>query len=117
MSEFSETYHLRTSKQKEGVELLERAGLHGYVYPTKSDWIMLLVEGQMFEASPELVSNNNGSVLIHVIYAEDHGWSCEFYAGPQKVATILQTWDPKDSFELSADFVNTVSAILAFPAE
>lgn len=35
MSEFSASYHLVTSSQQDAVNLLEKANLHGYVFPEK----------------------------------------------------------------------------------
>ena len=44
MSEFSESYHLRSERQDDAVELLRRAKLKGYVYPPTSGWVTFLAE-------------------------------------------------------------------------
>ena len=118
MSEFTETYHLRSDQQLIGLELLDRAGLHGYVFPPQDGWMMVLAEGRLFADNLELVTHNRQSdVLMRIIYAEDHGWFCEFFAGPQRAAAIQQSWDTHRDFKLTEDFVNVVSSLLDLTAE
>lgn len=73
MSEFSESYHLRCDDQDEGVSLLKRAGLSGFVFPSNNNWITVLAEDGEFELNKSLVHANRG-LMLHYVFAEDHGW-------------------------------------------
>ena len=56
MSEFSESYHLRSERQEDAVELLRRAKLKGYVYQPVSGWVTFLAEQGVFEPSPTMMA-------------------------------------------------------------
>lgn len=78
MSEFSESYHLKTDNQQIVVDLIRKANLQGYVFPEKNGWVTFLVKGQSFEADESIILHNPG-ILIHYIYAEDHGWGLRIF--------------------------------------
>jgi hypothetical protein len=73
MSEFSESYHLQCVDQNEGVALLKRAGLSGFVFPSNNSWITILAEDCDYELNKSLVRANRG-LMLHYVFAEDHGW-------------------------------------------
>lgn len=49
MSEFSDSYHLRSNNQQDGVDLLRAAGLRGYVFPPENGWVTVVAEGEEFD--------------------------------------------------------------------
>ena len=49
MSEFSESYHLRSERADDAIELLRRAKRKGYVYQPINGWITFLAEEGVFE--------------------------------------------------------------------
>jgi hypothetical protein len=68
MSEFSESYHLFSSNQEEGISLLRNAGIRGFVFPEENK-------------------------LLHYIFAEDHGWSLSIFERTTKTFHYDCSWD------------------------
>ncbi|MGN7761919.1 hypothetical protein [Paenibacillus sp. 22594] len=73
MSEFSESYHLRSSDREDVVKLLRASGNTGYVFPEANGWITFVIEGSDFDLNQPLLEHNPAT-LVHYIYAEDHGF-------------------------------------------
>jgi hypothetical protein len=92
MSEFSESYHLRGTDIKEGVALVQRAGLKGYVFPPKDGWIPIVAEGNSFAPDERITSRNTG-ILLHYVSAEDHGWSFAVFEGKELRCGYDCAWD------------------------
>lgn len=78
MSEFSESYHLRANNPQIVVDLIIASNNKGYVCPEKNGWVTFVLKGQDFEIDENIISLNPG-VLIHYIYAEDHGWELRIF--------------------------------------
>lgn len=78
MSEFSESYHLRADNPQIVVDLIKASNNKGYVFPEKNGWVTFILKGQDFEIDEKIISLNPG-VLIHYIYAEDHGWDLRIF--------------------------------------
>ena len=74
MSEFSESYHLRSDRMEDAVELLQRAKLRGYVYQPVNGWVTFLAQDGVFEPDEKIVAAAT-KPLLHYVSAEDHGWS------------------------------------------
>lgn len=111
MSEFSESYHLKSSKQEDGVSLLKRASLSGYVLPQHSGWVSLVLKESQFEPIDELISSNHGQ-LIHYIYAEDHGWEISIYLNSKQVLNYRCDWEDEISIDdksLRMDLIKELS--------
>lgn len=92
MSEFSESYHLRSISQNDGVELLRRAGLKGFVFPPANAWVTIVAEGAPYEPNKKLITANTG-VLLHYMYAEDHGWAFSVYSGSEPAVEYGCYWE------------------------
>lgn len=92
MSEFSESYHLRTERQEDAAELLKQTGLHGYVFPVTNGWVTLLAEGGMFEPDAGLVAAAR-QPLLHYVSAEDHGWSFALFDRGAVTCGYRCEWD------------------------
>ncbi|MBD1912956.1 MULTISPECIES: hypothetical protein [unclassified Leptolyngbya] len=101
MSEFSESYHLRQASQEDAVQLLQRAGLKGIVFPSSSQWTSFVPGGQDWEALPAIVQANSG-ILLHYSYGEDHGWTIEVYEDAEHRMVFQHWWD--DFSEELGDF-------------
>lgn len=92
MSEFSESYHLRGEGIEEGVALLRRAGLKGYVFPPENGWISMVAEQNSFEPDQRITSQNRGT-LLHFFSAEDHGWGFAVFEDEKVVCAYTCGWD------------------------
>jgi len=92
LSEFSESYHLRSADLDDGVTLLQRAGLPGFVFRPEAGWVTLLAPGPPFVPNLRLVQANP-SLLLRYFFAEDHGWGFDVYRGAFRVAAFEVDWD------------------------
>ncbi|MBW4421424.1 MAG: hypothetical protein KME13_19710 [Myxacorys californica WJT36-NPBG1] len=92
MSEFSESYHLREASQEDAVQLLQRAGLNGIVFPSNNQWTSFVPTGQDWEGLPAIIQANLG-LLLHYSYGEDHGWVIEVYEGAERQMVFQHWWD------------------------
>jgi hypothetical protein len=112
MSEFSESYHLRTENSSDAVELLRRAGLNGFVYPPTGGWVSFVAEGGDFEPDERIVSVA-GRVLLHYVCAEDHGWNFTLFDGAKVISRYRCDWED-EVLVASAEYDRT--ALLPFVA-
>lgn len=89
MSEFSDSYHLRTRDPARVIQLLRAAKRYGAVLPTSTGFVPFLVEGaaDVGGVAPEVLAHNAG-VLVHYAYAEDHGLVIRAFENAACVATI-----------------------------
>jgi hypothetical protein len=92
MSEFSESYHLRSERAEDAIELLRRAGLKGYVYQPVNGWVTFLAEQGVFEPDIRIVAAATHP-LLHYVSAEDHGWSFTLYDRSTVVSAYRCDWD------------------------
>ncbi|GMK37187.1 hypothetical protein PCCS19_02400 [Paenibacillus sp. CCS19] len=103
MSEFSESYYLFSLEQNDGIKLLKRAWLRGYVYPASNNWVTIIPNGKSFQPNKRLINSNKG-ILVHLINAEDHGWSLSIYDGNRRTFHFECTWE--DEIEINQDEYN-----------
>ena len=94
MSEFSESFHLRSDSQQNGEDLLRRAGLTGAVFSAVRGWVTVVPESELYEAVDQMVASNQG-LLLHYLYAEDHGWQFELYEDSSTICKYECGWDPE----------------------
>src|SRR5689334_15179452 len=111
MSEFSESYHLRGSDINEGVELVRRSGLKGYVFPPKDGWVAIVVEENSFAPDQRVVSQNTG-MLLHFVSAEDHGWTFTLFDGDREVSAYDCGWENDVRVDESRYSKNPIAALL-----
>lgn len=100
MSEFSESYHLFSNEHKDAIELLKRSFVRGFVYPERKNWVTIIPKGRKFKVNRRLVHHNKG-ILIHLINAEDHGWSLSIYDGRKRTFHYECSWD--EDLEINQD--------------
>jgi hypothetical protein len=91
MSEFSDCYHIRAHDTAEGVALLRRAGLTGFVFPAAGGWVTLVADGEPFAPNRPLIAATPG-VLLHYMSGEDHGWGFELYRDGRLVSRYDCDW-------------------------
>jgi hypothetical protein len=94
MSEFSESFHLRSDNQQNGEDLLRRAGLPGAVFSPVRGWVTVVPESEMCEAVDQMVTSNQG-LLLHYLYAEDHDWQFALYKDNSVLCQYECVWDPE----------------------
>ncbi|TYP74871.1 hypothetical protein [Paenibacillus methanolicus] len=100
MSEFSESYHLFAAEQADGMKLLRRGFTPGYVFPAGNNWVTILPKGAAFRPNRRLIAANKGT-LVHLIHAEDHGWSFSVYDGNKRACHYACTWE--EEIEIDQD--------------
>lgn len=89
MSEFGDSYHLRTSDTRAAVRLIRKTGRYGMVLPSSGPYTPFPVEGLDEVASPmDALVEHNEQVLIHYVFAEDHGCWIRVFEGTTAIATL-----------------------------
>lgn len=73
MSEFSESYLLRSDHAEDAIVLLRRAKVKGFVYQPANGWVTFVSEGGSFEPDQRIIASTQ-QPLLHYASAEDHGW-------------------------------------------
>ncbi len=101
MSEFSESYHLRSNSSDDAVELLRRIGRKGYVFPPANGWVSFVANECELEADVSIVATAKRP-LLHYMFAEDFGWFYEIFEDASRTAMYSCSWheglDPEDEY-------------------
>ena len=92
MSEFSESYHLRSENAEDAIQLLRRAGRKGYVFQPALGWVSFVAEDGVFEPDERIVAAASRP-LLHFVSAEDHGWGFALFAGREVVSGYSCEWE------------------------
>src|SRR5215213_3478855 len=92
MSEFSESYHLRSERADYAIELLRLVKRKGYVYPPGNGWVSFVAEGGVFEPDERIVAAAKYP-LLHFVSAEDHGRSFTLLDRGKVVSAYRCEWD------------------------
>jgi hypothetical protein len=99
MSEFSESYHLRSERSEDAVELLRRAKRKGYVFQPVNGWVTFVAEKGTFEPD-QLIVTAASNPLLHYVAAEDHGWSFALYDSNAAVISAYRCdWNDDIQFD------------------
>jgi hypothetical protein len=98
MSEFSESYHLRSERPEDACELLRQLGLSGYVYPPASGWVTFVAADGSFEPDQRIVAAAR-QPLLHYVSAEDHGWSFTLFERGEAVSAYRCDWNDDITFD------------------
>jgi hypothetical protein len=98
MSEFSESYHLRSERVEDAVELLRRAERKGYVFPAGNGWVTFVADEGVFEPGEHIVAAAKHP-LLHYVCAEDHGWSFALFDHNESVSRYRCDWDDEIRFD------------------
>jgi hypothetical protein len=92
MSEFSESYHIRSERAEDAIELLRCAKRKGYVYQPVNGWVTFLAEESVFEPDKRIVTAAT-HLLLHYVSAGDHGWSFTLYDRTKVVSSYRCDWE------------------------
>ncbi|WP_395699469.1 hypothetical protein [Aquabacterium sp.] len=115
MSEFSESYHLRSPSRRDASSLLARAGLAGFVFPAQDGWVSFVAAGTPFQPNATLLAANEG-LLLRWAYGEDHGWGFDLHGGTQRLLGYGCDWEDEIRFDAGFDPVALERALgLALP--
>ncbi len=118
MSEISESYHLRSATQQDGIALLETTRTPGYVLPAASGWVSVVVADANLIPHASVV-RAAGFPVVHYANAADHGWSFSvFDASGQRLSRYTASWEAFD-YEVVDDQLDLERAatILGLEAE
>ena len=91
MSEFSESYHLRSERIEDAIELLRRAKRKGYFYQPVNGWVTFLAEEGVFDPDGRIVGAAS-QPLLHCVSAEDHEWSFALFERAKVVCGYRCDW-------------------------
>lgn len=114
MSEFSESFHLKSDRQEEGVALLEKVSLKGYVLPPHNNWVSFVLEEYQYEQLNEDLIKANKGLLVHYTFSEDSDWTISVYKGSQRVMHYSCSWEDGiaiNNEELNLDIVKDLAAV------
>ena len=92
MSEFSESYHLRSDRTEDAIQLLQRTGKKGYVFPSSGGWVSFVAEDGDFEPDQRIVAAAS-QPLLHFVSDEDHGWSFTLFEGGNVASGFSCEWE------------------------
>lgn len=107
MSEFSSSFHIRTSDPAATLRQLRAAKFAGIVYGPANGWLTFVPYGHLpayaragddWRFAQELSARLRANVL-HYAYAEDHGWSFAFLRPGERLCRFACWWDPEPSIE------------------
>jgi hypothetical protein len=96
VSEFSESFHLRSDDRAEGVDLLRRARVGGYVFEPRRGWVTVLFPQGAIPGlgdREELVLAANRLLLVHYFYAEDYECGANLYQGQEWVGRAYVSFE------------------------
>ena len=91
MSEFSESYHLEADDQQDGLQLLQRANLEGFVFPPQHGWVTIIPRSE-FGAPPQSLLEANEGCLLRYLLDQDAGWMFQVYIGPILACSYECRW-------------------------
>ncbi len=113
MSEFSESYHLRSERAEDAIDLLRHTGLKGYVFKPSDGWVTFVIENPMFKPDPKIVTKSD-KLLLHYVCAEDHGWGFTLFDRGKAASAYRCEWDPDLSVEDSKYSREALQHLLPF---
>lgn len=118
MSEFSESYHIRTSDPAATTRRIREARFWGLVFPPTSGWLTFVPYADRKEAHPltgaeahRLPSALKTLVLVYV-YAEDHGWFFRLHQPGKPLVAYECWWDPELAIDRSQFDLRAVEPLL-----
>lgn len=91
MSEFSESYHLRSNSSQDAVDLLRQIGRKGYVFPAVNGWVTFVAHECELATDLSIVGNAK-TPLLHYLFGEDFGWCYDIFEGHYRTAMYSCSW-------------------------
>lgn len=79
MSEFSESYHLKSANTDRALKMLRHSGLKGYVLPYENDWVSMVAEGEFSQPHTSIIKENKGILLYYFNHENEDSWGFDIY--------------------------------------
>ncbi|MBP1999958.1 hypothetical protein J2Z69_000977 [Paenibacillus shirakamiensis] len=95
MSEFSQSYHLRTNDKEEAVMLIKRTGKHGYVFEPQNGWVTFVIADGDFSVDEQVIIHNTGRI-VHYVFTEDHFWEFLVYDKQELIFAYHCNWEEEE---------------------
>lgn len=96
MSEFTESAYLRSEDAKDAVELLRRAKVPGFVFPSRRGWVAFVHSQGAKVGDSEYrgrIEECNQGLLLFYDYAADHGCWVTLLRGRKPIARIKASFE------------------------
>lgn len=101
MSEFSESYHIKTDRPDETIRRLANAGLHGLAFPPAAGWLTFIPYGlsefPFSGAAAQPILDAVDQPVLWYVYGEDHGWQFALLRPNKDPMGFECWWDPEPS--------------------
>jgi hypothetical protein len=112
MSEFSASYHLKTSDRTKVVDLIKDSENKGYVFEETNGWVTFLIDGPAFNINESVLSCNPG-IIVHYIFAEDHGWEFRVFNKDELIFEYKCDWTDEIIIEKELFDVSIIKELIA----
>jgi hypothetical protein len=99
VSEFSSSFHIRTTSPTETEQRLRMAKLSGLVFGPKNDWLTFVPYpgtdggGHDEAGMANAIAATTGETVLYFQFAEDHGWSVAMVKPGQFLGMFSCAWD------------------------
>lgn len=112
MSEFSASYHLKSNDRTKAVELIKCSGNRGFVFEETNGWVTFVIEGPAFDISESVILCNPG-IIVHYIFAEDHGWELRVFHKDELVFEYKCDWTDEAVMEKELCDISIIQELIA----
>jgi hypothetical protein len=107
MSEFSDSYHIRTDDPARAKQRLRQARLAGIIFGPSGGWLTFVPYEELAvyrrsmvgDAFTVQLSHVLSATVLHYNFSEDHGWSFAVARPGEKLNRFACWWDPEPTIE------------------
>jgi hypothetical protein len=107
MSEFSDSYHIRTDDPAGVKQRLRQARLAGVIFGPSGGWLTFVPYEELAvyrrsmvgDAFTVQLSQVLSATVLHYNFSEDHGWSFAVARPGEKLNRFACWWDPEPTIE------------------
>ncbi len=93
MSDFDESFHLRSELQSDGFELLKHLNLKGVVFEPVNGWVSLLPQGEL-NSSIEAIAQSTPCLVLHYLHHEKYSWAFNIFKDGSLISSYACVWTP-----------------------
>jgi len=116
MSQFSASFHIRTSDQAALATRLRKAKFFGALFPPAHGWCAFVPFDEERVALEPLVQKT-GHVVLHYLHAEDHGWQFSVAAPNGRTTAYSVTWDADSGIHVDSSYLDMALLAELVPQE
>ena len=116
MSQFSASFHIRTTDQASLATRLRKAKFFGALFPPAPDWCAFVPFDEERVALEPLVKKT-GHVVLHYAHAKDHGWQFSVAAPNGRTAAYSATWDADSGINVDSSTLDLALLAELMPPE